>query len=116
MSSTTTMTSVTLNQLINSIRSFVQTETNPALIGEAVAIALEPVLGDTTLLTEEQLVPDPNHYRQHILHVEPDGSFSIVALVWLPGQETPIHDHVSSCSFSEPLVLSWRPADLGLAA
>ena len=97
MSSTTTMTSVTLNQLINSIRSIVQTQTDPALIGEAVAVALEPVLGDTTLLTEELLVPDPNHYRQHILHVEPDGSFSIVALVWLPGQETPIHDHVCWC-------------------
>jgi predicted metal-dependent enzyme (double-stranded beta helix superfamily) len=31
------------------------------------------------------------------LHVEPDGSFSTVALVWLPGQVTPVHDHVSWC-------------------
>lgn len=40
---------------------------------------------------------DPGGYRQHVLHVEPDGTFSIVALVWLPGQETPIYDHVSWC-------------------
>ncbi|MGH3448161.1 MAG: hypothetical protein ACRDP4_11135, partial [Nocardioidaceae bacterium] len=37
------------------------------------------------------------HYVQHVVHVADDGSFSIVALVWLPGQATPIHDHVSWC-------------------
>ena len=30
---------------------------------------------------------------------EPDGSFSIVALVWRPGQFTRIHDHVTWCTF-----------------
>lgn len=97
MSSTTPATSIALGRLIDSIRSIVQAESDPARIGKAVAVALEPALGDTTLLTDDQLVPDPTHYRQHILHVEPDGSFSIVALVWLPGQETPIHDHVCWC-------------------
>jgi predicted metal-dependent enzyme (double-stranded beta helix superfamily) len=29
--------------------------------------------------------------------VEPDGSFSIAVMVWLPGQVTPVHDHVSWC-------------------
>lgn len=33
-----------------------------------------------------------------MLHVGPDGSFSVVALVWLPGQSTAIHDHVSWCT------------------
>jgi predicted metal-dependent enzyme (double-stranded beta helix superfamily) len=30
----------------------------------------------------------------HRLHVEPDGSFSMVAIVWQPGAQTRIHDHV----------------------
>jgi predicted metal-dependent enzyme (double-stranded beta helix superfamily) len=34
-----------------------------------------------------------------VLHIEPDGTFSIVALVWRPGQVTPIHDHVTWCVF-----------------
>jgi 3-mercaptopropionate dioxygenase len=38
-------------------------------------------------------------YRSHTLHVEPDGSFSIVALLWRPGQLTRIHDHVTWCAF-----------------
>src|SRR4051794_41465119 len=32
-------------------------------------------------------------------HVEPDGSFSIVGLVWRPGQITRIHDHITWCVF-----------------
>jgi 3-mercaptopropionate dioxygenase len=62
-----------------------------------VAAALKPYLKLRDLLTPSQTEPDPNDYRQHILHVEPDGSFSVVALVWLPGQCTCIHDHVSWC-------------------
>ena len=33
------------------------------------------------------------------LYVEPGGSFSIVALVWRPGQITRIHDHITWCVF-----------------
>lgn len=62
-----------------------------------VAAALKPYLAVPDLLTEAQMEADPESYRQHLLHVEPDGSFSIVALVWLPGQRTCIHDHVSWC-------------------
>jgi len=40
---------------------------------------------------------DPACYQSHLLHAEPDGSFSLAAMVWLPGQETPIHDHVAWC-------------------
>ena len=40
---------------------------------------------------------DPAGYQSHLLYAEPDGSFSIAAMVWLPGQETAIHDHVAWC-------------------
>ncbi|MFD5258772.1 cysteine dioxygenase [Streptomyces bobili] len=49
------------------------------------------------LLSDAQRESDSDRYRQHVLHSEPDGSFSVVALVWLPGQETPVHDHVAWC-------------------
>jgi 3-mercaptopropionate dioxygenase len=49
------------------------------------------------ILTSEQRYGDPLGYRCHLLHAEPDGSFSIVAMVWRPGQATPIHDHVTWC-------------------
>jgi len=72
--------------------------TDPGLARvEAVAEALRPALGDPHLLRPDQTVGDPAAYRQHLLHVAPDGLFSLVALVWLPGQATPIHDHLAWC-------------------
>ena len=59
--------------------------------------ALRPALGDLRLLRPDQRVGDPAAYRQHLLHVAGDGAFSLVALVWLPGQATPIHDHLAWC-------------------
>jgi len=86
----------TLQGLVEEIRAVVQSSDDAATVSRRVAECLQPYLG-TEFLTPAQREPDPTHYKQHILHVEPDGSFSIVALVWLPGQETPIHDHVSWC-------------------
>jgi predicted metal-dependent enzyme (double-stranded beta helix superfamily) len=37
-------------------------------------------------------------YTQHLVHVAQDRSFSIVALAWRPGQQTPIHDHRGWCA------------------
>jgi predicted metal-dependent enzyme (double-stranded beta helix superfamily) len=64
---------------------------------DAVGEALRPALGDPQLLRPDQRVGDPEAYRQHLLHVAGDGAFSLVALVWLPGQATPIHDHLAWC-------------------
>src|SRR5215211_5331347 len=66
---------------------------------ERVAEQLRRHLPSPDSLTAEQRVGHPDGYRSHLLHAEPDGSFSIVALTWLPGQETPIHDHVTWCVF-----------------
>jgi quercetin dioxygenase-like cupin family protein len=51
----------------------------------------------SVLLTPGQLAGDPGGYQTNLVHAEPDGSFSIVVMVWLPGQETAIHDHLSWC-------------------
>ena len=37
----------------------------------------------------EQLAGDPSGYQTHLVHAEPDGSFSIVVMVWLPGPADP---------------------------
>jgi 3-mercaptopropionate dioxygenase len=64
-----------------------------------VASELERHLPSPSILTAEQRAGDPETFRSHVVHSEPDGSFSIVALVWRPGQVTRIHDHVTWCVF-----------------
>lgn len=84
-------------RLVASIRDTVRLDDDAQRIGPAVAALLRPYLGADDFLAVHELEPGETDYRQHILHVEPDGSFSIVALVWQPGQATPVHDHVSWC-------------------
>jgi predicted metal-dependent enzyme (double-stranded beta helix superfamily) len=79
---------------------------------EDLAQRVRPALGDTAAIAAaiQRAAPDPRDlldpeqrrgsadgYAQHVLHVEPDRRFSIVGLVWRPGQATPVHDHVCWC-------------------
>lgn len=66
---------------------------------QLVAERLRGCLPGPEVLTAEQRRGDPDGYRDHTLYVEPDGSFSIVGLVWRPGQVTRIHDHLTWCVF-----------------
>ncbi|WP_019549005.1 cysteine dioxygenase family protein [Streptomyces sulphureus] len=83
--------------LVDEVRAVVGRGLPPDATAHLVGEALAPHLGADDLLTPEQHEGDPHRYRQHLLHAEPDGSFSVVALVWLPGQSTSIHDHVAWC-------------------
>ncbi|MFJ1706427.1 cysteine dioxygenase [Kitasatospora sp. NPDC088346] len=87
-----------LRDLVEEIRETVERGLPPELTAYLVGERLAPHLGADDLLTAEQCEGDPDHYRQHLLHAESDGSFSLVALVWLPGQRTSIHDHLSWCT------------------
>jgi predicted metal-dependent enzyme (double-stranded beta helix superfamily) len=65
---------------------------------DAVVRALRAHLPDPAhLLSADLRRGDPAGYQSHLLYVEPCGSFSVSAMVWLPGQQTPIHDHVAWC-------------------
>jgi 3-mercaptopropionate dioxygenase len=63
----------------------------------AIGTRLGALLAYDGWLAPEHRVASQHAYRQHLLHVSPSRRLSIVALVWLPGQRTPIHDHVSWC-------------------
>jgi predicted metal-dependent enzyme (double-stranded beta helix superfamily) len=64
---------------------------------DRVEAVLRSQLPGPGLLTSGQLAGDPVGYQTHLVHAEPDGSFSVAVMVWLPGQQTPIHDHLAWC-------------------
>ncbi len=37
--------------------------------------------------------PAKDHYARHLLHLDPQGRYSVIAMVWDVDQGTPIHDH-----------------------
>ncbi|MBT2364443.1 cysteine dioxygenase family protein [Streptomyces sp. ISL-10] len=95
---TAARTTARLDSLIDGVREAVGRGLPPDPTAQLVGERLAPHLGADDLLTPEQCASDPERYRQHLLHAEHDGSFSLVALVWLPGQGTLVHDHVSWCT------------------
>lgn len=40
-----------------------------------------------------ELPPGEKKYARHLVHCDSDNRFCLLALVWRPGQGTPIHDH-----------------------
>ena len=83
--------------LVEAIRAEVRRHGDWQRTAERVAGRLRALLPGPGVLTAEQRRGDPAGYVTYLLHAEPDGSFSVAAMVWLPGQETPVHDHVTWC-------------------
>jgi 3-mercaptopropionate dioxygenase len=83
--------------LTAAIRQAVRQHSGWGQTAQLVARALGQELPGPELLTAAERDGDPGGYQTHLMHAEPDGSFSIVAVVWRPGQVTPVHDHVTWC-------------------
>lgn len=65
---------------------------NPVIIRE-VSLATKQLCADDRWLEERHRVGSPDCYTRHLLHHDPENRFVVLALVWMPGQMTPIHDH-----------------------
>jgi predicted metal-dependent enzyme (double-stranded beta helix superfamily) len=63
-----------------------------AVLGE-VKQAMQALVAADDWLPEPFARPDPQYYRQYLLHADPEDRFCVVSFVWGPGQRTPIHDH-----------------------
>ena len=86
-------------ELIMAIRGATDCRADWQQTAALVAAELRQHLPGPEILTEQERLGDPDGYVCHLLHTEPDGAFSVTALVWRPGQMTPIHDHVAWCVF-----------------
>lgn len=63
-------------------------------------LALAPLMLDLiaqagSFLQPQHLQGNPASYTRNLVYDAPDHSLSLYALVWLPGQWTPVHDHGS---------------------
>jgi 3-mercaptopropionate dioxygenase len=91
--------SAALAGLVSAVRSVLERHPDWNETAGLIADEVRDGLPGPDILTEAQRLGDPDRYCAHLLHSERDGGFSVLAVVWRPGQVTPIHDHVTWCVF-----------------
>jgi 3-mercaptopropionate dioxygenase len=94
---TTETISPALADLIPAVRDVIAVRADWARTAQLVADQLRAHLPGPDVLTPDQRLGQPDRPAGHVLHAEPDGTFSLLGLVWRPGQTTRIHDHITWC-------------------
>ncbi|MEI6000561.1 cysteine dioxygenase family protein [Paraburkholderia bengalensis] len=92
-----------------------------ASFARGVRAALAEAAADPSLLTHDQREGAAACYRRHLLAADPHGRYAIAALVWMPGQASPVHAHHTWCGYAvidgmlTETVYDWN-ADIDCAA
>ena len=71
-----------------------------APFGVGIKSALARAVTDPDLLSCDQRQPKSGCYARHVLHSDPDGRFTILAIVWDSGQFSPAHAHDTWCGYA----------------
>ncbi len=85
-----------LESFITDCRAAISRTADPAdRVTEIAPMMLALLKSAPQFLRPEHFREDPAHYARNAIYLGPDGDLSLFALVWLPGQWTPVHDHGS---------------------
>lgn len=66
----------------------------------SMRLALAEAASNPAMLTPQQREGSTEAYRRHLLADDPHGRYAIAALVWLPGQASPVHAHHTWCGYA----------------
>lgn len=72
----------------------------PQRMPALVRAALERAVADPDLLDAPQREPSAGCYARHVIHGDPLGRFTILAIVWDAGQFSPPHAHDTWCAYA----------------
>ena len=88
------MNTYTLDQFVTDCRQVIKENSEPSdRVSHIVSLMHQLLTGDTSFLKPEHFRSDPDHYARNAIYIDPDQQMSLYALVWEPGQWTPVHDH-----------------------
>ncbi|WP_085316053.1 cysteine dioxygenase family protein [Derxia lacustris] len=82
-----------LREFVTALAELLDENPDEARTLDAGATLLRDLVAHDDWLPEAYAQPDPERYRQYLLHADSRARFSVVSFVWGPGQRTPIHDH-----------------------
>jgi predicted metal-dependent enzyme (double-stranded beta helix superfamily) len=89
-----------LARLRDSLDAALHEELSSAAFGLAVRAALAAASKEPGLLSDAQREGGSDTYRRHLLIADPRGRYAVAALVWGPGQASPVHGHHTWCAYS----------------
>jgi predicted metal-dependent enzyme (double-stranded beta helix superfamily) len=70
----------------------------PAAMASEIRSALQEATTRPDWLPAERRRASHENYARHVLHGDPAGRFSVLAIIWDPGQMSPIHGHYCWCA------------------
>lgn len=82
-----------LRRFVEDMAALLDSTDDEAQILSAGSRLLAALIARDDWLPTTHAAPDPERYRQYLLHRDRRGRFSVVSFVWGPGQSTPIHNH-----------------------
>lgn len=71
-----------------------------AAFARGVRSALAQALAEPALVTAAQREGSEATYRRHLVAADADGRYAVAALVWRPGQASPVHAHHTWCGYA----------------
>jgi len=75
-------------------------ESPPSVMGDRVVAALHQAPPISLLMPQEQCVASAHCYTRRVIYGDPAGRFTILSLVWGPGQFSPVHAHQTWCAYA----------------
>lgn len=82
-----------LRNFVVAFAELLDSTTEEGAILKGGAALLGRLIAKDDWLPDDYARPNPERYRQYLLHCDSRERFSVVSFVWGPGQATPIHDH-----------------------
>ncbi|APA85156.1 cysteine dioxygenase family protein [Paraburkholderia sprentiae WSM5005] len=89
----------TLDAIFEACATFPE-PSHSTFFARSMRLALAEAAADPALLTPMQREGSAGSYRRHLLIADPRGRYAIAALVWQPGQASPVHAHHTWCGYA----------------
>lgn len=83
-----------LEEFIVTTREIAETDSAATnCVDKILPLMRDLLTGPLDFIKDRHRRSEPDHYTRNAIWISDDGDFSLFALVWRPGQWTPIHDH-----------------------
>ena len=89
----TTTTHPRVHELVRRLDQAMEPRDDAGRCRNVKQVLVDFLAGGTGFLEPRFLVPHPERYARRLLHRDPQGRYTVIAMVWGPGQGTALHDH-----------------------